>query len=496
MKKRMAPIDASFIHMERHESPQHGSVLFVLRTPPGAPPDYMKSLFVRMRQHPVTAAPFNHALSRDWIDRLAPAWAVLPPEQIDLDYHFRHSALPQPGGELELGLLVSRLVTHPLDLSRPPWEIHLIEGLEGGRFAFFMKMHHSLVDGMSVLRMVRNWLCEDPAKSDAPPLWANIPPPRPSASRKREGSAAPPLQRLLHLAKRPLAALPEIAQAMRATVDAARGQGGGLVAPYTAPRSLFNRAISQRRRISTQRLDLKRVQGVAKLMDGTLNDAVALLLGTALRRYLMELDQLPDRALVAGVLVSLHQVMEGTAAEGAANAISMIFADLATETGSIAERAERICRSTGAGKEHLLGLRNRAMAYSTLMLAPYIAGMVSGQGHRLPPFQSVALSNVPGTKVPLYYNGAEVEALHATTIIGSGGALVLTVTSWNRQLCFTFTACPDTVPHSQRLAVYLADALGEVENALGAGSGAVKTRSRKAGAKPAASSNTGGEASA
>jgi diacylglycerol O-acyltransferase / wax synthase len=480
MKKRMAPIDASFIHMERHESPQHGSVLFILHIPKGSPPDYLSSLVTRMRQFPVTAEPFNYVLSRNWIDRLAPSWFALPQQQIDLDYHFRHSALPRPGGELELGLLISRLVTHPLDLTRPPWEIHLIEGLEGARFAFFMKMHHSLVDGMSVLRMVKNWLSEDPEKSDAPPLWANIPPPRPSSSGKRKNHAPqPPLQRLLDTARRPLAAVPEIARALQATMDAARGGGDGLVAPYTAPRSLFNGAVTQRRRISTQRVELERVKNVANGIGGTVNDAVALLFGTALRRYLLELNLLPERALVAGVLVSLHHLMEGTGAGGAANVISLIFADLATETGDVAERAERICASTRAGKDHLLGLKNRAMAYSTLMLTPYIAGMASGQGHRMPPFQSVGLSNVPGTKVPLYFNGAEVQALHATTIIGSGSALILTVTNWNSQLCFTFTACPDTVPHSQRLAVYLADALDEVERIQAGDAGTAKRKSKK-----------------
>src|SRR5207244_4013756 len=148
MTVRMSPTDASFILMERREAPQHGSVLFILRPPDDAPADHMQRLFTHMREHPVTAEKFNWVLAGGLTDRVAPAWRVLAPEEIDIDYHFRHSALPAPGGELELGLLVSRLVSHPLDLSRPPWELHLVEGLEGGRFALFAKMHHALVDGM------------------------------------------------------------------------------------------------------------------------------------------------------------------------------------------------------------------------------------------------------------------------------------------------------------------------------------------------------------
>ena len=89
----------------------------------------MQQVAARMRTFPVTRERFNWRLSKSLADRAIPAWEVLEPDKIDLDYHFRHSALPQPGSELELALVVSRLATHPIDLSRPPWEVHLIEGL-------------------------------------------------------------------------------------------------------------------------------------------------------------------------------------------------------------------------------------------------------------------------------------------------------------------------------------------------------------------------------
>jgi diacylglycerol O-acyltransferase / wax synthase len=110
-------------------------------------------------------------------------------------------------------------------------------------------------------------------------------------------------------------------------------------------------------------------------------------------------------------------------------------------------------------------LKKDAMTYSWLMLAPFVLTTVTGTGHLLPMF-NVGLSNVPGLEVPLYWNGARAEALHATTIITNGQALVVTVTSWGENLCFTFTACPDAVPHSQRLSIYMVDAIDDVEKAL------------------------------
>ena len=252
------------------------------------------------------------------------------------------------------------------------------------------------------------------------------------------------------------------------TISAALGADDGLIAPYHPPRTIFNSTITQRRRISTQRVELARLKSIAKQIDGTLNDAIATVFGGAVRRYLTELNALPDRALVAGVLASLRATVDEATSEGAGNVISFIFADLATDTDNIAERAERVVRSTRAGKGHLLGLKKNAMNYSTLMLLPFVLTTITGTGHLLPAF-NVGLSNVPGVDVPMYWNGAQAEAVHATTIITNGQALVVTVTSWNDNLCFTFTACPDAIPHPQRLSVYLVDSLDETEKALASG---------------------------
>lgn len=474
MKRQMTMLDASAIWLERHESPQHGTILITFQTPADSPPDYMQQVAARMRTFPVTRERFNWRLSKSLADRAIPAWEVLEPDKIDLDYHFRHSALPQPGSELELALVVSRLATHPIDLSRPPWEVHLIEGLHADRFALFVKIHHSLVDGVTVLRILRSWLSEDPTETGAAPLWASAPSRKSKASQRKRSIAAAesPLKRIVGAAKGAVDVVAGVGEsavsvggAVAKTVAAAFGSDDGLVAPYTPPHTVFNGRITQRRRISTQRVELARLRSIAKCIDGTLNDAIATVFAGAVRRYLVELDALPERALVAGVLASLRATLDEAASENAGNVISFIFADLATDIDDIGERAKRVVRSTRAGKDHLLGLNKDAMNYSSLMLLPFLTTTLTGTGHLLPAF-NVGLSNVPGVKAPMYWNGALAEALHATTIIANGQAIVVTVTSWNDQLCFTFTACPDAVPHSQRLSVYLVEALEDAEKAL------------------------------
>src|SRR5688572_7231946 len=119
MKKYLGPQDAAFLRMESKRTPMHVGALLVFQLPPDAPPDFLRKLLKRMREQPFMPAPFDHRLSQTRIGRLAPFWE---PVECDMDYHIRHSALPYPGGERELGAAVERFHSRPLDLTRPVWE--------------------------------------------------------------------------------------------------------------------------------------------------------------------------------------------------------------------------------------------------------------------------------------------------------------------------------------------------------------------------------------
>src|SRR5204862_315901 len=149
---------------------------------------------------------------------------------VDLDYHVRHSALPHPGGQRELGVLVSRLHSHQLDLHRPLWEVHLIEGLEGNRWALYSKMHHSLIDGVSGMRMIMRAMSTDPSDRDTPGFWTVGEGKRP----RREGEAQS--RASLGWARGLGGALSGLG---RAAVDLGRAalDDRPLQAPYRAPRS-------------------------------------------------------------------------------------------------------------------------------------------------------------------------------------------------------------------------------------------------------------------
>ena len=135
MTQKIPAIDAAFLHMESHDTPMHVAGLQIFSLPPGAGSEYLRQLVAELKRPRELVAPWNLRLRSSTFSSLAPGWEE--DRDIDLDYHVRHLALPQPGGERELGVLVSRLHSHRLNRRRPLWECQVIEGLENGRFALY-----------------------------------------------------------------------------------------------------------------------------------------------------------------------------------------------------------------------------------------------------------------------------------------------------------------------------------------------------------------------
>lgn len=455
--KRLTPSDAMFLYGESRETMFHVAGMMPFSPPQGAPPDYMRALMDEIRAGVAVHRPWNLRLRTPELLR-NPLQAWVEDTDVDLEYHVRRSALPSPGDERELGILVSRLHGHPVDFHRPPWELHLIEGLEGGRFAMYVKMHHALVDGFTAMRMLANALSPDPDERERP-LFFSIPPP---ARRAAAGDGKPEPIGMPEL----MAAVREqygvTKTVVRALMRVAQGEEE-LITPRQAPRCVLNGRISRNRRFATAQLELARIKAVAKAAGGTLNDVILALCAASLRRYLGERDALPTAPLVAMLPVSIRPAGDA----GGGNAVGAILASLATTTEDPAERFAAIIASTTTAKQQLSGMSPAAiLQYSALLIAPMMLQMLPGAAGRLRPTCNVVISNVPGPDHPLYFRGARLEASYPMSIPVHGQALNITCNSYAGSMCFGFTGCRDTLPHLQRLAVYCAEALGELEHAV------------------------------
>jgi WS/DGAT/MGAT family acyltransferase len=476
--KMLNLLDLSFVLMETRQTPMHVAGLQTFLPPPDAPRDYPRRVYEHLRSFPVTAAPFNYVLRGLGSGRLLPTFEVAP--RVDLDYHLRHSALPYPGGERELGVLVSRLHSNPMDLDRPLWEIHLIEGLHGGRFALYAKLHHSLADGISGVGLLN--FSDERERSDTPPVWAQDRPKkaRPYATAPGTMGAMSQVSAALTNQAR---ALPDLFRGLVGSAQAALGvkPNPEFASLAEAPRTIFNVDVTPQRRVATQSTSLARMKAIGEAAGGSVNDVLLAACSAALRRFLDELGSLPSKSLIASIPVALPR--DTSQPGGGGNAISFANVKLGTDVDDVRERFDLIRRSSVAGRDHLKQMSPTAlMAYTVLISSPQMLTRVPAIGARVPPIYNVIISNVPGPRSRLYFCGAEMEAYYPISALAHGQALNITVLSYAGGLYFGFTGCADKVPHLQRLAVYTGEALDELERVFMT---AAATGTRDGESKPA-----------
>ncbi len=463
----MDPTSSAFLLAENRAQPMHVGGLQLFRKPEGAGRDFTKQLFEQMSDVDEIAPLFLKRPHRSVAT--GGQWVWQEDEEFDLEYHVRHSALPKPGRVRELLELGSRLHSTRLARERPLWEAHVIEGLRDGRVAMYTKMHHGLVDGVSSMRLLQAVLSTDPNRTDMAPMWAKGAAASRAATPQPESDAG-----LLDL---PISVF---RTALGVSAEAA-GLPGALVRTLTrgvrnetsavslyAPRTIFNTRITGSRRFAAQDWPMERIVGIGKASGTTVNDVVLAMTSGAIRRYLIDLDAMPDTSLVAMVPVGLKAKDSQSASATGGNAVGSVMVRLGTQLADPADRLRSIHDSMQSGKQALGSMTpSQILAMSALGMAPAVlAPMLRLQGITRPPFNLI-ISNVPGPKEPHYYNGARLEGVYPLSIPIHGMALNITCTSYADVMGFGLTGCRRTVPRLQRLLTHLDDELTALEKATG-----------------------------
>lgn len=451
MKASMKPMDAAWFFIEKPDAPGHFGPLIILSQPADAKRDFVHDWVARWRGCRTYAPPFNYCLAKSRL----PSWEVLEPEQIDLDYHFRHSALPAPGGERELGILISRLQSHRLDRQRPLWECHIIEGLENNRFAIYLKLHHGQFDGIGAVRLLARTFSPDPAVADQPPPWTVG-----MHSKKSGPKQGPEIDAA--------AVLGATSGVSKALISLARNAYGShdshLAGPFKGPSTIFNRRISAQRRFATQCYPLDRFKALAHAASVSINDVFLTIAGGGLRHYLLQLGALPDKSLVGQIPVNIRPA--GDASIG--NQLAFIYAYLRTDIADPRERLLSVHHSTAEAKAQQEALPSFALPiFGALLAGPSMAPIVLNMGGYFRPAANLIISNVPGPKQRLYCNSARVEQIYGPSVLFHGQGLNITMSSYADEANIGFTGCRTSLPSMQHLAVYTGNALEEIEAAYG-----------------------------
>jgi WS/DGAT/MGAT family acyltransferase len=331
-------------------------------------------------------------------------------------------------------------------MTRPLWEAHVIEGLSGGRFAFYFKAHHGAVDGMGAMSLITNWLTTDPSG------------PAGSGVAEIDERGATLLDRLRVPAKRVSDGVLATGELAGRLLDMTRGSNSSVRAALRTPRTPFNQKLTKHRRIAVQVLELRRLKAVATATGSTVNDVVLTTLSGAVRRYLAELDALPEESLTVSVPVGFDRD------EGTLNAATGFVCPLGTDLVDPLERLKVISAGTSRGKADLSNMSANALQHYTLLgLVPLMIGQKTGLLKRLPPLFNFTVSNVVLSREPLYLLGAELDLIVPVSFLADGYGLNVTLVGYTDRVALGFVACRDTVPHVQRLARWTDEALAELE---------------------------------
>jgi diacylglycerol O-acyltransferase len=469
--RQLSGTDTSMLYLDRPHAPNHVGPI-IIYDPASAPGGRVSfDEIVEFVSHRLHIAPaFRERLVPVPLGLDRPYWIRDP--DFDLEFHIRHTALANPGTWAQFTKLVARLYARPLDLTRPPWEMYVIEGLDAiedvpkGAFATLLKVHHAAIDGVAGLDIL-NALHDFQADAPTPTVDAEWQPEKPPSPWELLGRAAwwAPTrpQRLVKLLAPRARTLPA---AIRSNLPAADRPGPG------GRPTRFNGPITPHRVWDLARFPLADVKRVKDAVPGsTVNDVGLAIVGGALREYLRSKDELPDGDIRVGVPVSIRRSGDASAS---GNKIATVFVPLFTHRSDPLERVTAIHAATDEMKE----LRSAVDADSLLELAEILPGALMGiasrSGIRIARRAGfvvgahLVISNVPGPPVPMYFCGARALVVTGATPVVDGMGLFNFLGSYCGEFLIAFTADRKMVPDPEFYRKCLQSAMADLLEAVSA----------------------------
>ncbi|WP_300314135.1 wax ester/triacylglycerol synthase family O-acyltransferase [uncultured Psychrobacter sp.] len=450
----MTAVDQLFLLLESRKQPMHVGGLFLFELPEeeqGKDSEFVYQLVQQLQNSEVPPSfPFNQVLENLLF------WKT--DDQFDVEHHFRHVALPNPGRVRELLMYISKEHSRLLDRAMPLWECHVIEGIlpeaEGmpERFALYFKIHHSLVDGIAAMRLVQKALSQSPNEPVTLPIWSLI-----TRHGKKAENLLPTARSASRIIKEQLSTIKPVFTEL---IDNFKHNGKpDYVGTFDAPMSVLNQRISASRRIAAQSYDLQRFHTIAAAFSVNQNDVVLAVCAGAIRRYLLTMEALPNKPLIAFVPMSLRK---DESASG--NQVSFLMANLGTHLEDPIKRMQLIHDSMNSGKRRFRRMNKaQVINYSAIAYAWEGLNVLTGIFPKKQAFNLI-ISNVPGSKEPLYWNGAPLKALYPASILVDGQAMNITLATYLDRIEFCITACSKLLPRVQDILLLMEEELSLLEN--------------------------------
>lgn len=464
--KRLDPLDAAMVTVEPMTQPQHVGAVLVLSPPEDAGPEYVDQVYRRALAATDAIDPRLRRYAYRGRDTRG-MWVWRDAENIDLNQHVKRATLAAGAGKDDFWQLIGELYAERLDRSLPMWTCHVIDGLDDGRFAFFVKVHHAVMDGVAGFRMIADALSADPTQRAMPPIYG-------ARHDETRTEPAPTLARL-----------PNPVSAVRSLINAATSSAtlvekvvvgevsrviasmttDTTMAPVVAPYTRFNDRTGDARNVAAASWPRSRLRAVQETASVTGNDVVMAVVAGVLRHWLRDHDELPDQSLVALCPITVR-ADERQADDEHGNMFGAWLCPLGTDHDDPAGRLDLIHRSMVEGKQQVA---SRGSGASLLLLVPTQVTTVLLPKTPLPKLRTgynVPISNVPGPRAEMYWNGAHVDDIFPIGTVFDGLALTVTVCSYADRISFGYLAGDAVLPEIGELIDLTELSLTELEAAI------------------------------
>jgi len=459
---RLSALDAHFLDLEDEGVHMHVAVILICDAKPLTLEDGCLDAerirsFLASRLY--TIPRYRQRLARVPVER-HPVW--VDDASFNIQYHVRHVSLPRPGDERQLKRLIGLLMSQKFDHGKPLWEMWVIEGLDGGRFAILARCHHSMVDGIAGVGVLRALLRPEPSSSFRPvPRWRARP--TPGRARLATEAFARRAREPLDLAGAARRALENPSRALKSAWEATLGLGESLSALRPASPTLLNPLhIGPHRRIDWLRFDLEAVKDVRRRLGGTLNDVVLATVAGAMRQYLRA-HRVPLKGLDFRAMCPVS-VRRSEAGNALGNHVVMLVASLPVDERDPRRRLERVIATTRELKASHVSRGAELLEELADWTTTSVVTEMMRLATRLRAFNLI-VTNVPGPPVPLFLLDAPLLEAFPLVPLYENQAMGIALLSYADGLFWGLSSDWDRVPDLHDIALGLADAFEELRKA-------------------------------
>lgn len=457
--RKLSLIDLAFFMVESEDSPKHVAALMRCKKPANCAPDYAERLIRELKAFESVSEPFNLVIN--FFGLSGPQWEYAKSFSID-NHVFYHS----PGKTIswqEAREMASLMHEPMLDRSRPLWEFHLIDGVRGGRFALYLKLHHAYADGVTMTRWMDEGLSQTPDDPDFVPAWSISP----GRAKRRKATQPLPAKLLCGMAGLAKQQMRSARGMLKLTAQQAIERAGltqdAVALLFSTPSDTpLTGSATPGRTVATSGVPMKRVQRLCGATCSTVNHVALACIDGAIHAYLADLGIVLDHPISIQMPVNLRS----GSSDSSGNKIGITLVDLAQPTNNPYRRLRDISFKLHNVKYQVAGIPAVSFEQFT-----FLAGGASEVINKLqltdtlPTNGHAVVSNLPGPEMPRYLQGSRVERMYPISTLSPGLRLNITMFSYDGILHFGLVATRD-LPDLQLLADRIVTEFGMLERAV------------------------------